>query len=248
MTDTTTTAITAPDAAGATEAPPRSPRQDRDRDIWQFMNDLERLVRNRREPDRAALAALRSGLGMDPGSAIAMYPLVGHHLRSGDPVTGYLTWSERTWNDTLFIVASLFGLHPVPRPTGDDQTSPAAPPADEQARTGTRRNRSFLASLPPRTGDKDRDQAIDRRVVALLNADRDALPTMLRQAVGLLEDGASVDWAQLTRDLLDWDHADRPVQKRWAAAWWTAPTRNEIANAADDAGGLSGNETLAGTD
>ena len=178
-----------------------------------------------------------------------MYPYLGEHLRGDDEWGSRLSFQDDAWNTNLFIVASLFGLHPTVRLAArsnaqdEDPTDGVASPTTS-ARTPTGRyGRPFLAALLPiRTGDKERDQAIDRRVVALLNAEPDALPTLLRQAVGLLDDDAPVDWLQLLRDLNQWDHPDRFVQKRWASAWWTAPSRDEIANAGDDA-----SDTTAGT-
>ncbi len=240
----------------------RTPREERDRAMWRFVRDLESLVRKTGDPDRAALAALRSGLGKPPGSAIGMYPIIGDHLRGAEDWETRLTWEDQAYNDSLFVVASLFGLHPVPRAgagagadaepaesTTTPQATPAAPTApSSRPRSG---GRPFLAALSSlRTADKEQSQALDRRIVALLNADREALPTLLRQAVGLIEDGVPVDWLQLLKDIQQWDLVDRPVQKRWAATWWTAPTRNEIASDPDDADGarLSESGDAAGTD
>lgn len=57
----------------------------------------------------------------------------------------------------------------------------------------------------------------DRRFARLLDADSQQLPFQLRQAVRLLAaSGKHIDWPQLTRDVLAWDHPDRYVQRRWA--------------------------------
>lgn len=258
-------AVTAIPSTPDAQATARTQREERDRAMWRFVHDLELLVRRPGDPDRAALAALRSGLGKPPGSAIGMYPIIGNHLRGAEDWDTRLSWQDQAYNDSLFIVASLFGLHPVPRSgspsAGVDQAetsaasdatpdaTPAPPPTTaSRPRSG---GRPFLAALSSlRTTDKEQNQAIDRRIVALLNADREALPTLLRQAVGLLDDGVPVDWLQLLKDIQLWDVVDRPVQKRWAAAWWTAPTRNEIASEPNDADGTALSESGApvGTD
>ncbi len=243
----------------STQTPTRTPSQERDTARRRFVAALERLAKRDDSASRAALAALRSGLGKPPGSVVAMYQYIGDHLVGTRPEDRWpIRPFDQQYNDDLFTVASLFGLHPIAR-SGDDETVTAttsdgvptasAPiePAPPTAAMADRRNRQpFLAALQPlRTGDKERDQALDRRVVALLNADREALPTLLRQLVGLLGDERGpVDWLQLLRDLNQWDHPDRSVQKRWAGAWWAASTRSEIAGASDSP---SENAVVAGT-
>ena len=207
-----------------------------------FIHDLERLRDN-----RAALAALRSGLGKDPGTVIAMYPYVGPHLRPDGGDGARLAPWDKIYNDALFTVASLFGAHPFSR-TGEGNADNAGTTtvsgrnssvqvaSEPSAGTPKRQRRhTFLDALRVlRTNDQERDQALDRRVTALLNVEREGLPTLLRQAVRLLgTDEVPIDWLQLLRDLNHWDDEDRPVQKRWASAWWTAPARADIANTTD---------------
>ena len=237
-----------------TETPTRTPSQERDAARRRFVAALERLAKRDDSASRAALAALRSGLGKPPGSVVGMYQYIGDHLAGTRPQDRWPLWpSDQQYNDDLFIVASLFGLHPIAR-SGD--VEPETPPTQDGAphtasATATamahrRSGQAFLVALQPlRTGDKERDQALDRRVVALLNADRDALPTLLRQLVGLLgDDRGPVDWLQLLRDLNQWDHVDRIVQKHWAGAWWAASSRSEITDASDSP---SENAPSAGT-
>jgi CRISPR system Cascade subunit CasB len=60
--------------------------------------------------DRAALAALRRGLGATPGSAAEMHPFVAPFLPSGPWHWGH---------DCYYITAALFALHPEPRGQGN---------------------------------------------------------------------------------------------------------------------------------
>lgn len=65
------------------------------------------------------------------------------------------------------------------------------------------------------------DKGIDSRMRYLLDADETQLGFRLRQAVHLITSrGVSIDWPQLLRDLLYWDHPDRFVQKRWARSYY----------------------------
>ena len=73
---------------------------------------------------------------------------------------------------------------------------------------------------------EDAKKPRERRFVDLVETDLSDLPQKLRQAVSLLaRDGVGLDWEQLVRDLKHWDHADRPVQKRWAQGFWGRPAR-----------------------
>lgn len=145
--------------------------------------------------DRAALAALRRGLGKEPGAEIDAYK---HVLRFNPPER------EEQW---YCLVAALFALHP-----GDGQSG------------GTQRPRltNFGASLSRlwQKREAGRD-GVERRFVALLNAHRDDLPDKLRHSVGLLRtEEIPVDWLRMIRDLRGWEADSRWVQRSWARAFW----------------------------
>ncbi len=173
--------------------PPSAPEPRTSR-ISDFAANLARLVK---AEDRAALAALRRGLGKAPGDVASMHPFIVPYLPD---------LANARDDEAWYLVGSLFGLHPEPwRGDGDS------------------RNRSFGATLR-RLRDHKGDAGgpgIDRRMVAVLNAHRDDVGTHLRQAIGLLRGGETpVDWAQLLRDLLRWDHPDRPAQRQWARDYY----------------------------
>jgi len=64
--------------------------------------------------------------------------------------------------------------------------------------------------------------SIERRFLALLEADRDALSHHLRQIVALLASrGITPSWSQLLSDLNWWDDPDRRVQQRWARSYYS---------------------------
>jgi CRISPR system Cascade subunit CasB len=94
-----------------------------------------------------------------------------------------------------YLVASLFGSHPASAHGGQPFT-------DALART-------------------DRSESYERRIVRLLGSDAEDIGDQLRHCVAFLRaQGVPVDWAQLLRDLENWDHPDRWVQRRWAKAYW----------------------------
>ena len=145
-----------------------------------FIGHLERL---RDQEDRRALAILRRGVNRQPGTAIEMYSLV-------------LPWGvPRYAEDSAFLVAALFALHPQP---GGEKALGAA-----------------FAQI---SGESD---SIEKRFNALLNCHRDDLPYHLRQAVSLLRsEEVPIDWQQLLRDVLGWEHDSRYVQRAWAREFW----------------------------
>ena len=60
--------------------------------------------------DRGKLAALRRGLGLPPGTCVAMYPIVAIRLPRNIP---------KYEEERYYLIASLFGLHPSSSETGN---------------------------------------------------------------------------------------------------------------------------------
>jgi len=153
--------------------------------------------------DRGTLAGLRKGLGEPRGWHPAVAMVVDRAI--GDV---HLRDSQR---DVLNMTAALFSIHPNIRKRED--------------RWGT----SLLDSLSQlqvslgRTSDEDR-QALDRRVMALLNADQEDVFHHLRHLIRLFRNAdVAIDWIQLAYDLDSWSSTERSVQRRWARQWWGAP-------------------------
>jgi CRISPR system Cascade subunit CasB len=160
--------------------------------------------------NRAALAALRRGLGRPPGTVPEMYRFI-------TPYAGATEWRER--EDAMFIVGSLFGLYPR-----------------HSASAG-----SPLKAL--RSLDINR-ASIEKRVLALLNAGQEEIPTHLRHVVHLLASSdrqPAINYETLLRQLRSWDHPDRWVQRNWARDWWAQYRPSD-----DDAGttGEEGDATV----
>lgn len=156
-----------------------------------FVSHLESLVE-----DRAALAALRQGLGRPPGSVPAMHRYVIPYLpAAADPRD----------EAACYVIAALFGLHPESTVYGNV--------GDHFARTLDRANPEHNVST-------------ERRFGILLASHRDDLPDHLRQAISFLrsrKEPVPVNYHQLLRDIRNWNHPDRFVQKNWANAFWRQP-------------------------
>ena len=154
--------------------------------------------------DRAALAALRRSLGKSPGEAADAHRYV-------------LPFSPAIWEEpAYYLVAGLFALHP----------------ANWRKEEGDNRQTNFGASFAWLQSQVDSD-SIEKRFVALLDCHEDDLAEHLRHAVSLLRSKeVPVDWVQLLRDLRNWNHEDRFVQRNWARAFWGGG-QSKNANSAD---------------
>ena len=98
-----------------------------------------------------------------------------------------------------YAIASLFALHPSIAASGNMGDHMAA------------------------TVEPGREDAVERRFVALLAAHPDDLPNFLRQAISYLASKeVPVNWDRLFRDLRYWGHPDYgdAIRKRWATAFW----------------------------
>lgn len=151
--------------------------------------------------DRGALAALRRGLGKQSGITPEMYPHV-------EP---YLQGASMQETEAAYLVASLFGSHPVVwHSSGDRPRNTSLGWTLQQIR--------FRESSP-----KEEDQGAARRFLAILSCDQPELGTHLRHLISLLHSrhpAAQIDWERLYRDIRDWDDIDRKVQRRWAEDFW----------------------------
>jgi len=74
----------------------------------------------------------------------------------------------------------------------------------------------------------DTSDSIERRFVALLDAETDELHYYLRQMVGLLKaNGIAVNWNTLFEDIRYWGSPNRNVQRRWARSFWGSAETNK---------------------
>ncbi len=109
---------------------------------------------------------------------------------------------EKGRHDPYFLVAALFASHPP-----------------EDNRKGISIGKAMCAVWVAR----DKTDSIEKRFVALLNANANDLPHHLRTAIGLIKAESSLaplDYQRLLKDLRHWNHANRDVQRRWAQDFW----------------------------
>jgi CRISPR system Cascade subunit CasB len=168
-----------------------------------FAEYLQSLVPDERahtrRDGRAALAALRRGLGKSPGEELEPFRYIGWALSD----------RGQKEEEAHYLVASLFALHQI-----------AWTDAAESARE-TGLGASFRVLANRLRADRGDSNSVDRRFVALLNCHADDLATHLRHAVSLLKSqDVPVDWAQLLDDVEKWDDESGAVRRRWARAFW----------------------------
>ncbi len=161
---------------------------------------VEHLIRLRARDDRAALAVLRRAAAADPGALSDAFP----HVLPWVPERARHSRGE----DSYFLVASLFAIHPEHGGGGN-----------------------FGASMwrIATDGSDEPSPSADLRFRRILEAAREDLAAPLRQAVRLAASRSvpvPVDYHRLLSDLLWWDHPERTVQRAWARAYWTPHVSN----------------------
>lgn len=165
-----------------------------------FFAELAKLPRGQHAELRRTLSDDRPGHGA--------YFLEGVAYRSG------LAWAlkeeldglEQSSRRALYLVAGLYAL--VERPHDGEE------PEEERTETKARKPLSLGALLGDLYRAQDARPSTEKRFLALLDADREALPYHLRQAVTLLDAGdLRPDWPQLLRDVTRWGDA---VRQTWA--------------------------------
>jgi CRISPR type I-E-associated protein CasB/Cse2 len=156
--------------------------------------------------DRGALAALRSGIGKNPGEAPRMYPHVGPFLSSADPV--------RTSVRVAFATASLFAMHP-------------------QQTEGRSLGLALWHSVrrDGKSGGTHVEEGVEKRFSAALDAHPDDLINHVQGLISLCESsGQGLDWYRFRRDLYsllsdDEESRDR-TRLHWARDFWQGPRQD----------------------
>ncbi|MBI5033528.1 MAG: type I-E CRISPR-associated protein Cse2/CasB [Chloroflexi bacterium] len=163
-----------------------------------FINYLQILEKSN---NRAALAALRRGLGKPPGSEPLMYPYIVPELEAM-PVEDEAPY---------FLVASLFALHPQ---------------SARNENLGI-----HLRKLWRQSGADEPPPNIERRFVMLLAAHPNDMYKLIQPIVNLLKAGTvPLDWYQLLYDLKRWQNPDTrsDVRRAWAYQFWKREAQNKI--------------------
>lgn len=191
------------------------------------------------------VAILRHSLATEPGRDVRAFPLVEPHvvgMFDRDRAMYYLVAGLWASVNTASVIAGRrragVAEEEEPDSAGAVPVEPAAPVLT--AREG-REQRSFGRAVGQLYLKRGKVESIERRFIVLLDADDEQLTHQLRQVVALLraEEGISIDWAELLRDLLFWNHDERRVQMNWARAFYREITPTGETAAKGAAGGAA---------
>lgn len=131
---------------------------------------------------------------------------------------GVSTWQEERY----FLLATLYPLDRRQRERDRQAVRRVDEAAEPPITGGKSLGQSFRGARTARN-----ESGLDRRFARLLDAGIDDISFQLRQAIMRLSaDHAPINWAQLTRDILAWDHPSRYVQRNWARDY-VAPDSQE---------------------
>lgn len=163
----------------------------------------ERAVQTETQKSESGLIAYLRGLVANEDRAALAHLRRGLGRRPGDAIEMYPYVGRFAGEDTnqsheraVFLTAALFADYPDARQNAGDLGSSVKQLADIS-------------------------DSIERRFVALLDADAEDLHYYLRQMIGLLKaNDVPVNWEQLFKDIRNWSHDDRFVQRKWARSFW----------------------------
>lgn len=108
--------------------------------------------------------------------------------------------TKPNYENTVFIVAALFAYYP-----------------DAKHASGN------LGASLRELSDKTDSKSIEKRFVALLNAEAEDLPYYLRQIIGLLKSNdIGVNWEKLFFGVQNWknENLKETIQSQWAKQFW----------------------------
>ena len=168
-----------------------------------FIQHLDKLQDN-----LGAMAALRHSLAFSPGAYFPAYPFVERFV----PKEAHARDATRL---SLYVVASLFALHP---------------------KKGSLSLASGLGALM----HARKSDSIEKRFISLLGADPESLPNYLRQCVSLMAaDGQALNYSPLLEDIAVWmnPHVNPEwrdgIRQRWARDFYRAIQQSAESNSAD---------------
>lgn len=170
---------------------------------------VDYLVGLKKQENRSALAALRSGLGKKPGEATRMYPFVLSFMPKDE---------SKSWViESVFLTASLFASHP-----------------SHDAEIG-----NLGSSLRTAVRDKHGEKGVSRRLVALLDADPEDVSRHIAGLVSLCASAnVPINWVTFSKDVQQLishspEGRDR-VRLKWALHFWGSDMQTKSTNTKED--------------
>jgi CRISPR system Cascade subunit CasB len=170
-----------------------------------FFNELQRRAGNWTR----VRADLKRGLSRKPGEHAASFPHVEPLLRRFAEA-----WNFEWIRSMCYLAASLWGAYGSLEEGSGEMSLPHAC----KALRGKRR-------LEQRESDNDKPDAIEARLIRLIDSDPEQLPHRLRQMISLLRN-ESIDYPLLLWEIINWNLPSRRVQRKWAKEFYSHSEEN----------------------
>lgn len=178
--------------------------------------DLARMRRALREPGQEVIPVVEGFLAPIQGEREDSWVRICYYLVAG-------LWATTVSSSNLEQFRQQTEEEPEPTQAEEkpvDDSLSGQPAAVHQVEAGYRRTLGHaIAQLYLARGQS---KSIEQRFIGLLDADEEQLPYRMRQMMQLLKsgDGVQIYWSELLRDLLAWNHERKPVQQKWARAFY----------------------------
>lgn len=160
------------------------------------MSTFIEMLEDMSKKESKVRAVLKRSLAFNPGAYPPAFPYVERRLGEDDD-----NWKRSVY----YLVAGLWAMN-LKEGHGTGQSLPSACYA------------LYIA--------KDKSPSIEKRFVALLDADEDQLAYRLRQMISLMKEYA-IDFDVLLKDLISWNHPEKFVQIRWAKVFYQTEAIND---------------------
>lgn len=163
------------------------------------------------EGRRGALADLRRGLSEPPATAPVMFSYVARWV----PEEARYSWNEKVY----YLIGALFAYY----------QSGSGVESKRKTIQGNFGDHCRIAGLK-----ESQSASFEARFVALLKANPEDLPVVLRQMVSLLKSAdVPINWDKLFHDLCHWNSESQYVQRQWANSYWSSRKRDDEENQPD---------------
>lgn len=144
----------------------------------------------KRDPNTGVFAELRRSLAFAPGEYVRAFPHVERF------VTNSSSWERQMY----YLFAALYAAH--------DRTG--------RIQTETKDIGNVIGEL---YHDHKESPSIEKRFLALLDADEEQLPYRIRQMMALIKE-KPINWEDLLSGLVHWRNDDKRVQRYWASSFY----------------------------
>jgi CRISPR system Cascade subunit CasB len=122
------------------------------------------------------------------------------------------SWAEKVY----YLIAALFAYY----------QSGSGVESKRGITKGNFGDHSRMASL-----QEAQSASFEARFSAILKANAEDLPVVLRQMISLLKSAdVPINWNQLFHDLRHWNSESQYVQRQWANSYWSSQKRDDEKN------------------